>query len=32
MWGDCGEAVFMIRRRNLLMRDFSTVIFHWDCT
>lgn len=32
IWGDCGEAAFMIRRRDLLMRDFSTVIFHWDCT
>jgi uncharacterized protein YwqG len=32
MWGDLGEAVFMIRRRDLLMRDFSNVIFHWDCT
>lgn len=31
MWGDLGEAVFMIRRRDLLMRDFSAVIFHWDC-
>jgi uncharacterized protein YwqG len=32
MWGDRGEAVFMIRRRDLLMRDFSAVIFHRDCT
>jgi uncharacterized protein YwqG len=32
IWGDCGEAVFLIRRRDLLDRDFSSVIFYWDCT
>lgn len=32
IWGDCGEAVFLIRRHDLLMRDFSSVIFYWDCT
>jgi uncharacterized protein YwqG len=32
MWGDMGEAAFLIRRRDLLNRDFSSVIFYWDCT
>jgi uncharacterized protein YwqG len=32
LWGDCGEAVFLVRRRDLLNRDFSSVIFYWDCT
>lgn len=32
LWGDCGEAVFMIRRADLLARDFSSVLFYWDCT
>lgn len=32
LWGDCGEAVFLVRRRDLLARDFSSVIFYWDCT
>lgn len=32
IWGDCGVAVFMIPRADLLARDFSTAIFYWDCT
>jgi uncharacterized protein YwqG len=32
IWGDCGEAVFLARRRDLLARDFSSAIFYWDCT
>lgn len=32
LWGDCGEAVFLIRRDDLLKRDFSAAIFWWDCT
>lgn len=32
IWGDMGEAVFLIRRRDLLARDFSSVVFYWDCT
>jgi uncharacterized protein YwqG len=32
LWGDCGEAVFLVRRRDLLDRDFSSVVFYWDCT
>lgn len=31
-WGDVGEAAFLIRRNDLLARDFSQVIFYWDCT
>ena len=31
MWGDSGEAVFMIRREDLLRKDFSRVVFWWDC-
>jgi uncharacterized protein YwqG/predicted nucleic acid-binding protein len=32
IWGDCGEAVFLVRRDDLLRRDFSSVVFWWDCT
>lgn len=31
-WGDCGWAVFMIRRADLLARDFSRVAYSWDCS
>ena len=30
IWGDCGWAVFMIRRADLLARDFSRVAFGWE--
>jgi len=32
LWGDCGWAVFMIRRADLLARDFSRPAFYWDCS
>jgi uncharacterized protein YwqG len=32
MWGDAGEAVFLIRRADLLARDFSSVLYSWDCS
>ena len=32
MWGDVGEANFLIRREDLAKRDFSKVIFWWDCS
>ena len=32
IWGDMGEAVFMVRRADLMERDFSKAIFYWDCT
>ena len=31
MWGDVGEAVFMIRAADLARRDFSRIAFYWDC-
>lgn len=30
-WGDVGEANFLIRSEDLAKRDFSKVIFWWDC-
>jgi len=30
-WGDAGIAHFLIRRSDLLARDFSRVAYHWDC-
>jgi len=32
MWGDLGQGNFMIRREELLARDFSKVTYHWDCS
>lgn len=32
IWGDCGWAVFMIRRADLLVCDFSRPAFTWDCS
>ena len=31
MWGDVGEAMFLISREDLERRDFSRVAFYWDC-
>ena len=31
-WGDCGSAQFFIKRADLLARDFSDLLFHWDST
>jgi uncharacterized protein YwqG len=31
MWGDLGEASFLMRQADLEARDFSRVAFHWDC-
>lgn len=30
-WGDAGEAVFMIRREDLVNRRFERAVFNWDC-
>ena len=30
MWGDAGIGAFFIRRSDLLKRDFSRVLYHWD--
>lgn len=31
MWGDVGIGNFFIRKQALLNRDFSDVIYNWDC-
>lgn len=32
LWGDCGVGNFFIRREDLLRRDFSRVLYSWDCS
>lgn len=32
LWGDCGVGNFFIRREDLLRRDFSRVLYIWDCS
>ena len=31
LWGDCGVANFFISPEDLAKRDFSKVLFNWDC-
>lgn len=31
IWGDCGVANFFITPEQLAARDFSKVLFNWDC-
>ncbi len=31
MWGDCGVANFFIHPEDLKKRDFSKVLYNWDC-
>ena len=31
IWGDCGVANFFINSEALLKKDFSKVIYNWDC-
>lgn len=31
-WGDCGVANFFISPEDLSKRDFSRVLYNWDCT
>lgn len=31
MWGDQGVANFFIRYEDLLKKNFSRILFHWDC-
>lgn len=31
MWGDCGVANFFINGEALQKRDFSKVLYNWDC-
>ncbi len=32
MWGDVGIANFFIDRDDLIRRDFSRVLYNWDCS
>lgn len=32
MWGDVGEACFLMRREDLRARAFETAIYNWDCS
>ena len=31
MWGDMGVGHFFIREKDLIARDFSKVLYDWDC-
>ena len=31
MWGDSGEANFIINEKALEELDFSRVLYNWDC-
>ncbi|MBK6932518.1 MAG: DUF1963 domain-containing protein [Saprospirales bacterium] len=31
MWGDMGVGHFFVREKDLLARDFSRVLYDWDC-
>lgn len=31
IWGDCGVGNFFINREDLENRDFSKVLYNWDC-
>ena len=31
MIGECGVMNFFIRRKDLKHRDFSDVLYYWDC-
>ena len=31
LWGDCGVGGFFINREDLCRRDFSKVLYNWDC-
>lgn len=32
MWGDCGVANFFIHPKDLQHKDFSKVMYNWDCS
>jgi uncharacterized protein YwqG len=32
MWGDAGVGNFFIRPEDMARRDFSRVLYHWDCS
>lgn len=31
LWGDCGVANFFITKEDLKNKDFSNVVYNWDC-
>jgi len=31
MWGDAGVANFFINSADLINKDFSRVMYNWDC-
>lgn len=31
MWGDCGVATIFIKKEDLLNKDFSRLLYSWDC-
>lgn len=31
LWGDCGVGNFFINREDLLRREFSRILYNWDC-
>ena len=31
MWGDCGVANFFINKEDLKNKDFSKILYNWDC-
>ncbi|MBC2331104.1 YwqG family protein [Listeria swaminathanii] len=32
MWGDCGVGNFFINKQDLINRDFSNILYNWDCS
>jgi len=32
LWGDCGVGNFFIHKKSLLEKDFSNVLYNWDCS
>ncbi len=31
LWGDAGVGNFFINREDLKRRDFSKILYNWDC-
>ena len=31
LWGDCGIGNFFINKKTLIEKDFSKVLYNWDC-
>ncbi len=32
LWGDCGVANLFINKEALIKRDFSNILYNWDCS